>query len=390
MSGRDPLAVRIRRPRAASVLAALLLIASAAQADPHLLRAIGAVQISRGEPAAWRDAREGAALGAGDAVRTGADGRAEVDLGTAVVRLYENSLLRIPVDATRPDGPAAVGLEGGGSLFQVSPRPPADPFEVRTPEVVASVKGTQFSVVLGGSGASVSVFSGQVGVRGMSAANAREVMVYPGFSAAGGNGRSFELSLVPAGDAWKGWSEGAPAPSASGSPSASSGAIEEARAAAQSAAAREIDPAARRALAARGTAGKRVGADVPAAIDPNGIPDDAEPERTPVDRVVTEGSPAARPIQEQVVGAILNGTAPAAAPVSALGTLSVKVTDDNGPERVVIAGAQGVIGQVTQGQINAVIQTGNPAALGPQLATVISNSGVDPVAFAKQLSSLLH
>ena len=395
MSARDSLAIHIRWPRAARALAAIasLLLAGAAQAAPHLSRATGEVQIGRGEPAVWQVAHEGAALGAGDAVRTGSDGRAEVDLGTAVVRVYENSLLRLPVDATRPEGPAAVGLDGGSSLFQVTPRPAQDPFEVRTPEVVASVKGTRFGVDVAAHGAAVSVFSGQVGVRGSSGANEREVMVYPGFAATGGRGRAFELSLVPAGDAWEGWSEGAPAPASAGKggPSASSHSIEEARAAAQNAAARDLGPASGRERAVAAAA-KRAGADAPAAIDPDAVPEAAEPERTPVDRVVTEGSPSARPIQEQVVGAILNGTAPVVGgnPAAALGPLSVQVLDDNGPDRVVVSGSQGVIGQVTQGQINSVIQTGSAAPLGPQLAAVIANSGVDPVAFAKQLSSLLH
>src|SRR5262249_28757667 len=160
MSSRDPHSKHrrsaVERPglkRVALVLALGLALAGAASAESHLSRVSGDVQIGRGEPAVWVAGREGAQLGAGDEVRTGRNGRAEVDLGSAVVRLYENSLLRLPVDAERPGGPAAVGLDGGNSLFEVAPRPAKDPFEVRTPEVVATVKGTQFGVAVGAHGA---------------------------------------------------------------------------------------------------------------------------------------------------------------------------------------------------------------------------------------------
>jgi hypothetical protein len=262
---------------------------------------------------------------------------------------------------------------------------PHDPFEVRTPEVVASVKGTSFGVALGAQGGvSVSVFSGLVGVHGLSVSNEREVMVYPGFAATGASGRPFELSLVPPGDAWSGWHDGAPAPPLpAGARSAASQAIEDARAAARNAAAREIE------LSGQRRDASLAGANVPADIDRDGL--SAGADRTPVDRVVSADSPASRPIQSQVVGAILNGTAPATGGATpGLGPLTVQLVTQGGPNQLVISGTQGVIGQVTQGQVNTVLQTGSAAAFGPQIASVLNNTGVDPVAFAKQLSSLLH
>ena len=373
-------------------LGLLLALAGAASAEPHLSRMSGDVQVGRGEPVVWQAGREGAELGAGEAVRTGSDGRAEIDLGTAVVRLYENSLLRMPVDASRPDGPAAVQLDGGSSLFQVAPRPPQDPFEVRSPEVVASVKGTQFGVTLGAhGGAAVDVFSGQVGVRGTSGDAAREVMVYTGFAASGAGGRPFELSLVPAGDAWKGWSEGAPPlplPAALGSPSASSHSLEEAKAAAQGVAAQEIARRVRPdSLAAHG------GANLPAEIDKNGVAAvNPEPELTPIDKAAAIDSPTGRPIQEEVAGAILNGSVPGGTPAGAagLGPLTVQVLDREGPDAVLISGAQGPLAQITEKQVETVIETGSAASLPASVVSALNANGVNPVTFAKQLSSMMQ
>jgi hypothetical protein len=47
----------------------------------------GSVEIGRGEPPVWTPCETGDALGAGDRVRTGADGRAEVTVAGASLRL---------------------------------------------------------------------------------------------------------------------------------------------------------------------------------------------------------------------------------------------------------------------------------------------------------------
>jgi hypothetical protein len=165
----------------------------------------GAVEIGRGEPPVWKPAENGDALGAGDLVRTGADGRAEVQVAGATVRLYPNSLLRLPESAPQGGG-EAVELREGTSLFDVRKRKDS-PFEVRTPEVVVSVKGTRFGVALGDGDASVSVFRGLVGVRGgAAAAAAAETLVHPGFMAHGSD--RFELSWHGADDPWEDWNDG--------------------------------------------------------------------------------------------------------------------------------------------------------------------------------------
>jgi hypothetical protein len=195
------------RGRRVSWLAATILLAIALLA-PELPGAriavtAGSVEIGRGEPPVWTPAETGVALGAGDRVRTGADGKAEVTVAGASVRLYPNSLLRLPASA--PQGGDAVELREGTSLFDVLRRA-RDSFEVRTPEVVISVKGTRFAVAVGDHDASVSVFRGLVGVRGDAQAPAAEMLVHPGFQAHGSD--HFELSWRGIDDPWEAWTEG--------------------------------------------------------------------------------------------------------------------------------------------------------------------------------------
>jgi hypothetical protein len=176
----------------------VVLLASAAPAA-HVVSAEGEVERGRGEPAVWSALAAGDALDPGDRVRTGEDGRAELRLGRSDIRLYPDSVLRVPVEMSPGDDPAAVRLEEGVSLFDVRPAP--KPFEVRTPEVVVSVKGTRFSVALGTQSASVAVYRGSVGVRSLALESAREVLVREGFAASGAE--SFQLDSVDQADPWE-------------------------------------------------------------------------------------------------------------------------------------------------------------------------------------------
>ncbi len=200
---------RLRRDRnewarmAALCLLAVLLMAPSE--GPHVASVAGSVELATGVPPVFRAARPGDPVSPGDVIRTGADGRAELVLGRATVRLYPNSLLRVPDSETSAAGPGAVELDRGRSLFDVIKRPD-DPFEVRTPEVVVSVKGTRFSVSVGDAAAAVAVFRGLVGVSGLGGGDTFETMVREGFVAAGRD--SFELSLHGVDDPWEGWSAG--------------------------------------------------------------------------------------------------------------------------------------------------------------------------------------
>lgn len=193
--------------RAALLVGSLLIAASGAGAESRAARVSGAVELGRGTPPAWRALAAGDTLEPGDAVRTGRDGRAELLLEGSEVRLYGDSLLRLP-GAASAAGESGVDLEQGSSLFDVRPGRSA-PFEIRSPEVIVSVKGTRFAVDLSQALAEVAVFRGEVGVRSPIAAGADEVLVREGFSAAGSRSAAFELFLHLSEDPWDGWASGA-------------------------------------------------------------------------------------------------------------------------------------------------------------------------------------
>lgn len=195
-------------PAALGLLALLLL---APMTTPRVETVVGAVEIGRGEPPRWRAAQPGDALVPGDRIRTGAAGRAELDLGGRTVRLYPHSVLRLPATRSTSGAASGVDLEAGSSLFDVL-RGAGAGFEVRTPEVVVSVKGTRF-LVSAGAGASsvVSVFSGRVGVVELGSP-AAGITVAEGFSARPGASGGFSLTLSDFGDPWEAWSQGAGPP----------------------------------------------------------------------------------------------------------------------------------------------------------------------------------
>ncbi len=195
------------RAALAAVIGLALTTGSAlAQDGPRLETVIGSVEIGTGEPPVWRPARQGDRLQPGDRLRTGADGRVELVLPTGSARLYEHSILRIPDDwaAARDE---SVELDRGSSLFDIERR--GRSFEVRTPEAIAMVKGTQFSVSVDHAGVAVAVFRGLVGVRSPSAELLHEVLVRPGATAVGGGSLPFTLRWVEQkGDPWESWSRG--------------------------------------------------------------------------------------------------------------------------------------------------------------------------------------
>ena len=65
---------------------------------PHVRWFSGTVEVGSGDPPVWSPAHVGDALEPGAAIRTSRGARAEIALGTRTVRLYENSLLRLPLD----------------------------------------------------------------------------------------------------------------------------------------------------------------------------------------------------------------------------------------------------------------------------------------------------
>jgi hypothetical protein len=403
-----------------SVAAFTALVSSA---EPTLTVVEGSVEIGRGEPAHWAPAQAGNAVHGGESVRTGSGARAEIDLGTGIVRLYENSLLRIPSDALRAEGPAAVGLDQGSSLFEVLKRPPTDPFEVRTPEVVASVKGTRFGVALDGTIAAVSVYTGLVGVRGVGAVSSAEVLVREGFSAVGGPGRPFDLMLRPAVDPWGGWKSGAPpppAPDALPKPPSSEDEVTAARAAALRAAGPEVlDQAisrhpeiAREAVqeavkdAGQSSADpkRRSGAAASMPVDVLD-PTPALSSEAIVDPVTTRANVAktngeGREIREQVAEVILNapaGTIGATSPLpggvslGALGLVAKVESSGDDDQRVILSGLSGSnVANLDVEKLQKIASGAQPpTALGAPLLSLLAAHNVSPAAFAQYLYGTL-
>jgi hypothetical protein len=203
--------VSCRAQFAAGLCLGLLLAAAApAAATPRFTVVEGRVEISKLNPPSWTPAQTGDPVRPGDAIRTGRASRAELDLGDATVRLYANSVLRLPADAFVDESSRAVELREGQSLFDIMKRKNGQGFEVRTPEAVALVKGTRFAIGITAEQVTVSVFEGLVGVRTTMQDLEREILVRPGFSAIGGPGDSFELLLERIPDPWESWRGGLP------------------------------------------------------------------------------------------------------------------------------------------------------------------------------------
>jgi hypothetical protein len=413
------------RPRrfARALLAVLPLLATAAaQAEgPRLSLARGQVEVGRGAADAWRPAREGEVLGAGDAVRTGHDGRAEIELGDATARLYENSLLRIPEGA----GASGVELEGGSSLFDVLRRSGGQsPFEVRTREVVVSVKGTRFGVSLDGPLAAVSVYRGLVGVLGAGAAPDTEVLVRDGFAAAGGARGGFELSALPDFDAWESWATGAAPPEPPTRASSASAELDAARAAARrdletEVRTLEVDPPSRRDAPEKPRSGVKPSRDDAARTGsetPGSKPSGSQPPAASLDDVDLAATPAStadsanieidpvaaaqeqldrEALDEEVTGAIVDKalhdttSSTQAAPGGSL-PFSIQWVTSGGPNHVLIQGADGgVLVDLTKAQIkDDILQNGQVDLFGAELLRILDRLDVDPEDFAQKLLDL--
>jgi hypothetical protein len=154
------------------VLAVLVVAAApawASETTAKIVKVQGLVEVSSSSPGQWVSAPGGRVLRPGDAVRTGSRSSAIIELDGAEVTLYETTLLRIPISTSRVstagDSPwRHPSLDQGRGLFSVTPgRTPAG-FSVRTPMLVAGVKGTIFEVIATGTEHAVYVWEGAVEV----------------------------------------------------------------------------------------------------------------------------------------------------------------------------------------------------------------------------------
>jgi hypothetical protein len=152
-------------------LALLLAAVASVQAAPpgaRLVSVTGTVEILNVPSGQWVAAASPAVVPPGAAVRTGPKSQVVLELNGARVTLYDTTLIRIP-DAASPASTAVDPLrhpllDAGRALFDVTPRKDRAPFSVRTPTVVAGVKGTVFEVSSTGTEQAVYVWDGLVEV----------------------------------------------------------------------------------------------------------------------------------------------------------------------------------------------------------------------------------
>ena len=164
-----------------ALIAFLLLIwspAAFAQTAPwRVTEAAGQVQVQRGSQVIA--ARRGAAIAPGEVVSTGANGRAVLVRGRDFVIVSPRTRLRVP--GTSEQGGNIRMIQAAGRAQYRIERQAAPHFAVRTPHLVALVKGTVFTVTVGENGATVAVSEGRVEVATL--AGEMRQMVEPGFAA---------------------------------------------------------------------------------------------------------------------------------------------------------------------------------------------------------------
>jgi hypothetical protein len=121
--------------------------------------AIAPVEV-RHDRGPWQPLAAGAAVAAASEIRTGRDGRVLLVRGEDRVQLFAQSYLELP--PAKADGAMVRFVQWlGQALFEVDPRP-SPQFEVETPYLVATVKGTVFVVEVSRDGAAVAVTAGTV------------------------------------------------------------------------------------------------------------------------------------------------------------------------------------------------------------------------------------
>jgi hypothetical protein len=150
------------------VFTSVVISAHAEPLGARIISVHGLVEVQGGSPGLWVSAGAPAMLPPGAALRTGPKAQAVLELDGSVITLYETSLIRIPAVAsqasTSPRPLRHPALDRGRAVFDVTPTPDHVPFSVKTPTIVAGVKGTVFEVVATGTQEAVYVWSGLVEV----------------------------------------------------------------------------------------------------------------------------------------------------------------------------------------------------------------------------------
>lgn len=115
----------------------------------------------------------------GSEIATAADARVTLARGETTMTLAPDGRTRIPTDSD--SGGRTTVFQRLGSLHLKVEKRPEQHFEVETPFLAAVVKGTSFTVEVGGAGAAVSVTEGAVEVGAL--ATGQVQLVRPGFTA---------------------------------------------------------------------------------------------------------------------------------------------------------------------------------------------------------------
>ena len=172
---------------------------AAAGSAPWTVRSVsGDAQFQKGD-SAWQPLAGGQSVVEGDAIRTSGNGR--------VVLARDDESITVAANSSFEVAPAADGMlttiaqKLGTLMFKVHKRPDRH-FEVKTPYLVATVKGTTFTVSVDGGGSAVHVTEGLVQVGNLHGADI--LMLRPGETAsiasqAGSKLQSGQLAPVKSG-----------------------------------------------------------------------------------------------------------------------------------------------------------------------------------------------
>jgi len=113
--------------------------------------------------ATWLPVRRGDQVAALSRIQTGGGGRATLSCGADVILVDPDSELVLPASGTAT-GDVRIEQHSGSALYDLETRP-SRRLEVVTPDLVAGVKGTVFSVVVGDDFVAVNVAEGNVEIR---------------------------------------------------------------------------------------------------------------------------------------------------------------------------------------------------------------------------------
>ncbi|MDO9508709.1 MAG: FecR family protein [Thermovirgaceae bacterium] len=161
------------------LLSVLLLVATApvfAASGPEVNLVFGAAEITNSVTGVSRPVSQGESLEAGDVIVVESKGLVVMEEKDGSVKVLATGGSTLRFDGVTPDGQNQYEVPDGLIWFKVTPGTKLD---VKTPTLVASVRGTEFGVMVSQGLASVAVLSGNVSTRD---SIGRESTSGPGYS----------------------------------------------------------------------------------------------------------------------------------------------------------------------------------------------------------------